>query len=116
MVLVSALFSVDTYYQVLLSGAVERALDLEAVTDAQIRITRYLNNNARVSKISYLILFMYLTLLASAVGLGIVATGGQIGLNQLYLLWWILGFVWSLVAGSIILYKSRRRRVPSEEE
>lgn len=46
MVLVAALFSVDTYYQVLLSGAVEYAVDLEHQT-LPIKVTTHLSNYAR---------------------------------------------------------------------
>jgi len=114
MVLVAALFSVDTYYQVLLSGAVERALDLEVVTDPRIRVTKYLSINATDSKISYLILFLYLALLATAGGLGLLATGG------LNLALWFIGtpFWVSLVVlvglvASILIYTLWRRGFPS---
>jgi hypothetical protein len=76
MVLVAALCSVDIYYQVLLSGAAERALDLEVQTIPPIRVTKYLSVNATRSKISYIILVLYLGLLATAEGLGILAAGG----------------------------------------
>jgi len=76
MVLVAALFSVDTYYQVLLSGAVERALDLEAQTDPAIRVTKYLSVNSTRSGISYIILALYLVLLATAEGMGLFAARG----------------------------------------
>jgi len=76
MVLVAALFSVDTYYEVLLSGAVERALDLEAQMEPPIRVTKYLSVNATRSGISYIILALYLVLLATAEGLGLFAARG----------------------------------------
>ena len=52
MFLIAALFSVDNYYEVLLSGAVERALDLETETDPPIRLTKYVGINALLSKAS----------------------------------------------------------------
>ncbi len=77
MVLITALFSVDSYYQVLLSGAVERALDLEVKTDPHIRVTKYLSINAMHTRSTYVTLFLYLLLLVTAAGLGLLATGGE---------------------------------------
>ena len=77
MILITALFSVDTYYQVLLSAAVERALDLEVLTSPKrIRVTKYLSVNATDSKAAYVTLFLYLLLLLMAGGLGLVPTEG----------------------------------------
>jgi hypothetical protein len=76
MVLIAALFSLDTCYQVLLSGAAERALDLEIQMTPRVRITRYLSINAPASGISYIILALYFVFLATAAGLGFVAAGG----------------------------------------
>jgi hypothetical protein len=76
MVLVAALFSVDSYYQVLLSGAVERALDLEAQTRSPIRVTKYLSVNAFESRIGFVILVLYIVLLAMAEGLGLFTADG----------------------------------------
>jgi hypothetical protein len=73
MVLVAALFSVDTYYQVLLSGAVERALDLEAQTRPPIWVTKHLSDNATKSGISFIILALYIVLLLTAEGMGLFA-------------------------------------------
>jgi len=123
MVLVAALFSIDTYYQVLLSGAVERALDLEEVTDPRIRITRYMSNNATDSMISYLILFMYLALLATAEGLGLLATGRlELLAKGLDLTLWPIGtrFWASLLVGvgvvaSGLIYELWRRGFPGED-
>lgn len=77
MVLVTALFSVDTYYGVLLSGAVERALDLERRTKPAIRVTKYLSVNATRSGISFAILALYLVLLATAGAMGLFAVIGS---------------------------------------
>jgi hypothetical protein len=76
MVLVAALFSVDTYYQVLLSGAVERTLDLEAETQPPIRVTRCLSRNAIRSGSSFIIVALYIVLLVTAEGMGIFAAKG----------------------------------------
>jgi hypothetical protein len=76
MVLVAALFSVDTYYQVLLSGAVERTLDLEAETRPPIRVTKYLSVNATRSGSSFIIVALYIVLLVTAEGMGIFAAKG----------------------------------------
>jgi hypothetical protein len=76
MVLVAALFSVDTYYQVLLSGAVERAMDLEAGTQPPIRVTKYLSLNATRSGSSIIIVALYIVLLVTAEGMGIFAAKG----------------------------------------
>jgi hypothetical protein len=76
MVLVAALFSVDTYYQVLLSGAVERALDLEVQTNPPIRVTKHLSDNATKSGVSFIILALYIVLLATAEGMGLFAAKG----------------------------------------
>jgi hypothetical protein len=76
MVLIAALFSVDSYYQVLLSAAVDRALDLEVKTDPWMRVTKYLSVNAMLTKSTYVTLFLYLLLLAAAAGLAVFAVGG----------------------------------------
>jgi hypothetical protein len=84
MVLVAALFSVDTYYSVLLSGAVERALDLEDKTSSRIKVTKTLSRNATRSGISFIILALYIALLATAEGMGLFAAHG---LKNLALCW-----------------------------
>ncbi len=78
MVLVAALFALDSYYSVLLSGAVERALDLEVQTDPPVRITKYLSINAQRSLASWVTLILYLVLLLTAWTVGVVAVGGTI--------------------------------------
>jgi hypothetical protein len=76
MMLIAAVFSLDCYYQALLSGAVERALDLEVKTDPRIRVSKYLSVNATDSKVLYVSGALYLLLLATAVVLGVIAAGG----------------------------------------
>lgn len=80
MVLVAALFSVDTYYQVLLSGAVERALDLEAHM-LPITVTKHLSDYAMKCRTTYMILALYMVLLATAEGMGLVAAKGLCNLH-----------------------------------
>lgn len=89
MILVAALFSIDTYYQVLISGAVSRALDLERITNPPIRITRCTSGNALESKTNYIILFLYLALLAVTGGLGLLGTLNLAlwPTNVLFLIW-----------------------------
>ena len=73
MVLIAALFAVDNYYEVLLNAAVERALDLEAQTDPPVRVTKYLSINASSTLSTWILVGLYLTLLATAGGLGLLA-------------------------------------------
>lgn len=74
MFLVVALFSVDSYYEVLLSGAVERALDLETRTDPPMRVTKYISINAALSGATWITLGLYLFLLVIGTGLGTLGT------------------------------------------
>jgi hypothetical protein len=74
MVLVATLFSVDTYYQVLVSGAAERALDLEAEMNPPIRVTKYLSINATRSGNAFVVLALYIVLLITAEGMGLFCT------------------------------------------
>lgn len=76
MMLIAAVFSLDCYYQALLSGAVERALDLEVKTEPRIRLSKYLSVNASESKVLYVSGALYLLLLMTAVVLGVITTGG----------------------------------------
>lgn len=115
MVLIAALCSLDIYYQVLISGAAERALDLEVQTTPPIRVTKYLSVNATRSGISYIILALYLALLATAEGLGLIAAGGlqqQPSLPPgLWLVFWCVG-VLSPVGSIIVIclaYRSEPR-------
>ncbi len=73
MVLIGALFSIDTYYEALKSGAAERALDLEARSAPPIRITKYISTYVQKSKVFYVALGFYLLLLVTASGLGLWA-------------------------------------------
>ena len=72
MVLVLALFGIDMYYQVVLSAAVGRAMDLEALThDPQIRITSSVSRNATLAHTTTTIFFLYATLIVTAMGMGL---------------------------------------------
>ncbi len=75
MVLVAALFAVDTYYQVLLRAAVERAIVLEA-QERRLDLSRNLKVEADGSAASFVTVGLYLLLLATAAGLGLLAAGG----------------------------------------
>ena len=72
-VLIVALFFLDSYYEVLLSAAVERALDIETLTDPAIRLTKYIGINAGRSRASNITLGLYLFLLLAACGLAVLA-------------------------------------------
>jgi hypothetical protein len=69
MVLVAMLFSLDIYYEVLLNGVVERALDLEARADPPIQVTRY--NSIADFSVRYATFVFYLLLFLTALGLGL---------------------------------------------
>lgn len=62
--LVVLLFLVDLYFEVLLSGAVERALDIEVQTDPPVRVTKYLSVNIGRVWGAQLVFGMYLGVLA----------------------------------------------------
>lgn len=68
--LIAALFFVDTYYEVLLSAAVERALDIETLTDPGVRLSKYLSYNAlqtgAVDQTKHMYYFLYWTAAALA--------------------------------------------------
>ena len=78
MVLILVLFFVDTYYETLLNGAVERALDLENVTEQKVDVTKYLSTNAAKNGSTFATVFIYVGLLCTAgfVGFSIAGTGG----------------------------------------
>ena len=63
MALVVLLFLVDMYFEVLLSGAVERALDVEVQTDPPVRVTKYLSSNVQSVWGAKLVFGMYLGVL-----------------------------------------------------
>lgn len=116
MVLVAALFSVDTYYQVMLSGAVERTLDLETQTDPPIRVTKYISINATRSGISYIILALYLVLLATAEGLGLFAARGKnLALALPTGIWLVVGITGLviLVLGVVVIIVAYQRSQPT---
>jgi hypothetical protein len=118
MVLVAALFSIDTYYRVLLSGAVERALDLEAQTTPPIRVTKYLSVNSTRSGISYVILALYLVLLLTAEGLGLLATGGfyltPVLPTGTWFWVWLAGLV-SFALGFVVVFLAYERSKPKPD-
>jgi len=65
-VLVVALFGVDLYYQVLLSGTVERALDLESASaTSHLRITKIVSNYVGAAYAASAIFALYIALLVT---------------------------------------------------
>ena len=72
MVLIAALFAIDSYYQILLSGAVERALDLEVKTHPPLRLSKYLSINIQHTWATVVTLILYLVLLLTAGFLGLL--------------------------------------------
>jgi len=71
MVLVVALFGVDLYYQVLLSGTVERALDLESASaTSHLRITKIVSDYVGAAYAVSAIFALYIALLVTAFGMG----------------------------------------------
>lgn len=100
-VLITALFFVDSYYEILLSGAVERTLDLEAQTDPPVRVTKYISTNAALSLASAVTLLLYLFLLLVACGLGVfgvIATAKSSGNPPVVT---SFTFEWNLMAAGI---------------
>lgn len=69
MVLITILFAVDRYYSVLLSGAVERALDLEGpeidTNHLKNKLTQVIAVHAIRSGATYIVIFLYIVLLAA---------------------------------------------------
>jgi hypothetical protein len=80
MLLIEVLFYLDTYYETLLNGAVERALDLETAIHHDVKVTEYLSANAVRSKSIYATGAVYVGLLivTGSVGLFVAGTGGQV--------------------------------------
>lgn len=64
-VLIACIFAVDNYYQVLLSGAVERAMDIEAQTPDH-RLSWYMARNVQHTQAPRTTLWLYLMLLSAA--------------------------------------------------
>jgi hypothetical protein len=121
MVLIAALFSLDTYYEALHSGAVERALDLESYPESRIRITRYISTNALKTKAVFLTLGLYLGLLVTASGLGVLAgasanssgaAAAVVIVGVILLLYMLL--YWMYVARQTHLYREKKGRKWSE--
>jgi hypothetical protein len=102
MVLVTALFSVDTYYQVLVSGAAERALDLEAAMNPPIRVTKYLSINATRSGNAFVILALYIVLLITAEGMGLFCTATNTKQTISWGFSWLSIWDWVPLVGIVI--------------
>ncbi|HEV2238649.1 MAG TPA: hypothetical protein VGR57_18470 [Ktedonobacterales bacterium] len=78
MALIVVLFFMDTYYETLLNGAVERALDLEHRARRAVDLTSYLATNAARNGSTYATCFVYVGLLFTAgfVGFSVAGAGG----------------------------------------
>jgi hypothetical protein len=78
MVLLVVLFFLDTYYETLLNGAVERALDLEHMARRNVDLTGYLATNAKRNGSTFATGFVYVGLLFTAgfVGFSVAGDGG----------------------------------------
>lgn len=123
MCLIAALFSVDVYYSVLQSAAVERALDLEVksdppLADPPILVTRYINHRAQQARSRLVILGFYFFLLVVAGGLGAVAATSSGNLSaSLVLLTVVIGVLlfgtmlgyWIYVANETGLHGEKER-------
>lgn len=79
MVLVLGLFAVDMYYQVTMSGAIERALDLEAQTEPPVRVTRYISGNVERTRVIFAIPVVYTVFLGTAAALAWFVRGAHNG-------------------------------------
>jgi hypothetical protein len=118
MVLVTALFSIDIYYQVLLSGAVERALDLEAQTKPPIWVTKHISENAKKCGIHFIIVVLYLALLGTAGGIGFFAANAPqhfIVILGLLLAVYILLY-WGYCTYRFHLYRQKKERTWQHRE
>ncbi len=98
MILVAALYSVDSNFDVLLIGAVARAREIEAMTDGQIRLTEYLYLNATRSKVSYVTPALYMILLLTAGAFGLFAT------NSVHPPALLPSLIWIVFLGAVVGY------------
>lgn len=71
MALLTTLFSGDTYYSASMSGAVERALDLEARSWPPLRLTRSIHTNCHRAGVVWVTLGLYVGQMLVALGLGL---------------------------------------------
>lgn len=121
-VLVTALFSVDTYYSATLSGALERALDLEVRTRWEISLTKTISNNCHRAGVVWITLGLYVALLLVAVTLGLVSAMGARQASVLVAVTATVGGVlgvymlayWAFVAWQTHLYRMKKRDLPPE--
>ncbi len=117
MVLVAALFSVDTYYTATLSGALERALDLEAQSPSEIGLTRITSRNCQAAGVIWVTLGLYVALMLVALALGLVTASTAKEASVLVSLTATLGVVlgvymfayWAFVARRTHMYRTKQR-------
>jgi hypothetical protein len=96
MVLVVVLFFLDTYYETLLNGAVERALDLETAIQQQVNLTSYISTNAARTGSIYATFIVYGGLLftTGSVGYSVAGTGGNLILVTFAILFLLMITCW----------------------
>jgi hypothetical protein len=87
--LVVLLFLVDMYFEVLLSGAVERALDLEVQTDPPVRVTKYMSTNVHRVWGAKLVFYMYFGLLLLVVIFALLMLFFATEADRARAWWWI---------------------------
>jgi hypothetical protein len=73
MLLTLALSLLDNYFEALLNGAVERALDLEAQMDPPVRVSKYITVNAMETGATRWLQILYRIFIGIAAGLGLLA-------------------------------------------
>lgn len=88
MLLIATLAAVDNYYEVLLTGAVERALELELQTSPPIRLTKQISDNAHKTGATLVTWLLYAFLFVGAVGLALFAA---ISANSSSGFYWVVG-------------------------
>jgi hypothetical protein len=88
--LVVLLFVIDVHFEVLLSGAVERALDIELQTDPPVRLTKYLSVNVQRIWAAKLIFWMYVGLSLLVVGLAVLMLQLATEIERAKVLLWVV--------------------------
>jgi len=95
--LVVLLFLVDMYFEVLLSGAVERALDLEVQTDPPVRVTKYMSTNVHRVWGAKLVFYMYFGLVLLVVAFALLMLFFATEADRARAWWWIVPIAVSAV-------------------
>lgn len=106
MVLVDALFALDTYYQCLLEGAVERASSIEDRIWPPLQATKHITSKISMKGAETVVVFVYAVLIVAAMLLALALGPADV----LFLVWPVAAGVISL--GFIIWYWRYMRTVP----